>query len=167
MGHEDHMKHAKENVKCAVLTISDSRTKETDVSGPIIMDGLREANHQVVYYNIVPDSLTGIERELRYLIEKEEVKVIIINGGTGVTPKDLTPEAVEPFLEKKLVGFGELFRMLSYQEIGPAAMMSRALGGISAGKVILCLPGSTGAIRMAMEKIIIPQIGHMALEVEK
>jgi molybdenum cofactor biosynthesis protein B len=167
MGHEEHMKHAKEHVACAVVTVSDSRTEETDVSGRIIIDRLKEAGHTVVEYTIIEDSLEKIESELRNLLEMEGLSVIIINGGTGITRRDVTPEAVMPFLEKKLVGFGELFRLLSYQEIGPAGMMSRALGGISAGKIILCLPGSTGAIELAMTKIVIPQIGHMVLEVEK
>lgn len=167
MGHEEHMKHAKEHVACAVVTVSDSRTEETDVSGHIIIDRLKEAGHKVVNYTIVEDSLEKIESELRNLLEMEGLSVIIINGGTGITRRDVTPEAVMPFLEKTLVGFGELFRLLSYQEIGPAGMMSRALGGISAGKIILCLPGSTGAIELAMTKIVIPQIGHMVLEVEK
>lgn len=167
MGHEDHMKHAKEHVACAVVTVSDSRTEETDVSGHIIIDYLKEAGHKVVSYSIVPDSLEKIESELRNLLEMEGLNVIIIHGGTGITRRDVTPEAVMPFLEKTLMGFGELFRLLSYQEIGPAGMMSRALGGISAGKIILCLPGSTGAIELAMTKIVIPQIGHMVLEVEK
>jgi len=167
VGHEDHMKQARKHLPCAVLTISDSRTEGTDGSGRIIIDALEGAGHSVSAYRIVPDSVGEIDAEMRDILESDEIKVVIVNGGTGVTRRDVTPESVAPFLEKRLDGFGELFRMLSYQEIGAAAMMSRAFGGVASGKVVLCLPGSRGAVGMAMEKIIIPQIGHMVLEVEK
>lgn len=166
MGHQDHMREAREHVPCAVLTVSDSRTEETDRSGRLIIEHLESAGHSVEEYRVVPDSYQGIQEALRDL-QGGEVKVVILTGGTGITRRDVTPEAVGPMLDKELVGFGELFRHLSYREIGPAAMMSRAMGGVSMGKIILCLPGSTGAIRLAMEEIIVPQIGHLVLEVEK
>jgi molybdenum cofactor biosynthesis protein B len=161
------MKEALEHIPCAVLTISDSRTEETDASGRIIVDSLEGAEHRVVEYRIVPDSVEQIEKTLRELMGREDVKVIIMNGGTGITSRDVTPEAVTPFLEKRLDGFGELFRFLSYEEIGPAAMMSRALAGVSSGKMVICLPGSRGAVSLAMERMVLPQVGHMMLEVEK
>jgi len=167
LGYLEHMKRAREHVSCAVLTISDSRTEETDKSGLLIIDALEVVGHGVVEYLIVPDSVDEIGKTLDDLLAREDIEAIIMNGGTGITQRDITPEVVSGILEKRLDGFGELFRMLSYQEIGPAAMMSRALGGVSRGKVLLCLPGSKNAVRMAMEKIIVPQIGHMVLEVNK
>ena len=167
MGYEEHMKQARANLPCAVLTISDTRTKDDDGSGEIIINGLEANGHVVIEYAILPDSMTGIREAVSGLLRREEVKVIIVNGGTGITRRDVTVEAVEPLLDKRLDGFGELFRFLSYQEIGPAAIMSRAIGGLAGGSIVLCLPGSTGAVRLAMERIILPQIGHMVLEAEK
>jgi len=161
------MRRALENIPCAVVTISDSRTEETDGSGRLIIESLVEAEHEVPEYRIIPDSIDTIESTMRELLGREDLKVIIMNGGTGITRRDVTPEAVSPFLEKRLDGFGELFRMLSYEEIGSAAIMSRALAGVSSGKMVICLPGSRGAVNLAMDKIIIPQVGHMMLEVEK
>jgi len=167
VGYEEHMKQARANLPCAVLTISDTRTKDNDGSGEIIIKGLEANGHRVIEYAILPDSMTEIREAVSGLLRREEVKVIIINGGTGITGRDVTVETVEPLLDKRLDGFGELFRFLSYQEIGPAAIMSRAIGGLACGKIVLCLPGSTGAVRLAMERIILPQIGHMVLEAEK
>jgi molybdopterin adenylyltransferase len=167
VGYEEHMKQARANLPCAVLTISDTRTKDNDGSGEIIIRGLEANGHRVIEYAILPDSMTGIREAVSGLLNREEVKVIIVNGGTGITRRDVTVEAVEPLLDKRLDGFGELFRFLSYQEIGPAAIMSRAMGGLAGGRIILCLPGSTGAVRLAMERIVLPQIGHMVLEAEK
>lgn len=167
MGHEDHMKHARENVPCAVITISDSRTEEDDTSGTIIMEKLEEGEHPVNEYRIVPDRYEVINEAVTELLDREDIKIIITNGGTGITEKDVTVEAVMPLLDKVLPGFGEIFRYLSYQEIGSAAIMSRAFGGTASEKVVICLPGSTGAVTTAMDRIIIPQLGHMVLEVEK
>ncbi len=167
MGHKEHMKHAKENLPCAVITISDSRTEENDVSGTMIMEKLEEAGHEIEEYSIIPDQYERIHEVISNLLEREDIKVIITNGGTGITDKDVTVEAVLPLLDKVLPGFGEIFRFVSYQEIGSAAIMSRAFGGTASGTVILCLPGSTGAVTTAMDKIVIPQLGHMILEVEK
>jgi len=167
LGYEEHMKQARINLNCAVVTVSDTRSKENDGSGRIIIEGLEINGHRVRDYIIVPDSLVGIRAAVSGLLEREGVDVIIINGGTGITRRDVSVEALEPLMDKKLDGFGELFRFLSYQEIGPAAIMSRAIGGLAGGKVLLCLPGSSGAVRLAMEKIIIPQIGHMVLEAGK
>jgi len=161
------MRHARRNVGCAVVTVSDSRTEETDSSGRVIIDRLRGAGHRVIEYAIVPDSFEQIQAMMRALLERDEVEVIILNGGTGITRRDVTVEAVASFFDKRLEGFGELFRHLSYEEIGPAAIMSRACAGLAVGRIIICLPGSTGAVVMAMERIILPQIGHMVLEATK
>lgn len=167
MGYEDHMKHAAQNIPCAVITVSDTRTKDTDESGKIIMEKLRLAGHLVGDYRLVRDNVGEIKSAITADLENADVKVIICNGGTGIAKRDVTVEAVCPFLEKRIEGFGEFFRYLSYEEIGIAAMMSRAIGGVAFGKIILCIPGSSGAVRLAMDKIILPQIGHMVWEVER
>jgi len=161
------MKHALQSVPCAVITVSDSRTVDTDGSGRLIMEKLRLGGHSVVDYKIVKDNMAEIKGAITASLENSEVKVIICNGGTGIAKRDVTVEAVCPFLEKRIEGFGEFFRYLSYEEIGIAAMMSRAIGGVAFGKIILCLPGSSGAVSLAMDKIILPQIGHMVWEVER
>lgn len=167
MGYEDHMRHAVQNVPCAVVTVSDSRTKDTDESGHIIIEKLNSDGHLVVDYRIVRDDISEIKGAIIANLENVEVKVIICNGGTGIAKRDVTVEAVSAFMEKSIEGFGEFFRHLSYEEIGIAALMSRAVGGVAFGKIILCLPGSSGAVRLAMDKIVLPQIGHMVWEVER
>jgi molybdenum cofactor biosynthesis protein B len=161
------MRHAVQNVPCAVVTVSDSRTKDTDESGSIIIEKLNSDGHLVVDYRIVRDNISEIKGAIIADLENVEVKVIICNGGTGIAKRDVTVEAVSAFMEKSIEGFGEFFRHLSYEEIGIAAMMSRAVGGVAFGKIILCLPGSSGAVRLAMDKIVLPQIGHMVWEVER
>lgn len=161
------MRHAVQNVPCAVVTVSDSRTKDTDESGSIIIEKLNSDGHLVVDYRIVRDNISEIKGAIIANLENFEVKVIICNGGTGIAKRDVTVEAVSAFMEKSIEGFGEFFRHLSYEEIGIAALMSRAVGGVAFGKIILCLPGSSGAVRLAMDKIILPQIGHMVWEVER
>jgi molybdenum cofactor biosynthesis protein B len=161
------MRHAVQNVPCAVITVSDSRTKDTDESGSIIIEKLNSDGHLVVDYRIVRDNISEIKGAIIANLENLEVKVIICNGGTGIAKRDVTIEAVSAFMEKKIEGFGEFFRHLSYEEIGIAALMSRAVGGVAFGKIILCLPGSSGAVRLAMDKVILPQIGHMVWEVER
>ncbi len=167
MGYEDHMRHAVQNVPCAVITVSDSRTKDTDESGSIIIEKLNSDGHLVVDYRIVRDNISEIKGAIIANLENVDVKVIICNGGTGIAKRDVTVEAVSAFMEKSIEGFGEFFRHLSYEEIGIAALMSRAVGGVAFGKIILCLPGSSGAVRLAMDKIVLPQIGHMVWEVER
>lgn len=161
------MKHAVQNVPCAVITVSDSRSKDTDESGSIIIEKLNSDGHLVVDYRIVRDNISEIKGAIIANLENVEVKVIICNGGTGIAKRDVTVEAVSAFMEKSIEGFGEFFRHLSYEEIGIAALMSRAVGGVAFGKIILCLPGSSGAVRLAMDKIVLPQIGHMVWEVER
>lgn len=143
-----------------MITVSDSRTEETDTSGKLIRDLLRNAGHEVTYYEIMPDEPKLISAAV--LAHRDGLDVIVINGGTGISPRDQTYEAVKWLLDKVLDGFGELFRMLSYQEIGSAAFLSRAIAGISAGKIVVCLPGSTAACRLGMEKLLLPELGHMA-----
>lgn len=164
MGYHEHKQKAPQRVSCAVLTISDSRTEQDDESGRLIRERLSESGHRVVSYSILKNDAESIRREIRELLGREELQVIITSGGTGVSRKDVTIDSIAPILEKKLDGFGELFRLLTYQEIGTGSIMSRAIAGVVQSKVILCLPGSLGAVTLAMDKIILPEIGHLVRE---
>lgn len=164
MSHQEHKHKAPQNIKCAVLTISDTRTEQDDESGKLIRQKLNQEDHQVLSYSILKDDADSIRSAVSELLEQTEIQVIITTGGTGVSQRDVTVETVSPILDKKLDGFGELFRQLSFQEIGTASIMSRAIAGVVGGKVILCLPGSVGAVTTAMDKIILPEIGHMVWE---
>ncbi|MCD5409836.1 MAG: MogA/MoaB family molybdenum cofactor biosynthesis protein [Methanocellales archaeon] len=167
MGVNDHKCHALENVRCAILTISDTRTEETDESGKLIKDLLEEHGHIVVEYAILKDELETIREAVSRLIDDPDVQAIITSGGTGIGKRDVTIEALSGLLDKKLDGFGEIFRFLGYEEIKSAAMMSRALAGIAKGKVMICMPGSKNAVTLGMKKLIIPELGHMVWEANR
>lgn len=141
--------------------MSDSRTEETDDSGKLIKELLTNAGHEIVGYQIVKDDKRDIKDALKAFAQRDDVDAILTNGGTGISMRDSTYEVVEDFLDKTIDGFGELFRALSYQEIGSAAMMSRAIAGVSKGKVIISMPGSPGGVRLAMEKLVLPELGHI------
>jgi len=164
MGYQEHKHKAPQTVTCAVLTISDSRTEQDDESGGLIKQRLSENGHRVVFYSILKNDAEAIKKKIDELLRQEELQVIITSGGTGVSHRDITVDTIEPILEKKLEGFGELFRLLTYQEIGTGSIMSRAIAGVAKGKVILCLPGSLGAAKLATERIILPEIGHLVRE---
>ena len=157
----EHKDKAHRAVRCAIITASDTRTVETDKSGARIKDLLVEQHHPVVAYQILKDEPGPIATAVQELLQNTEVDAIIINGGTGIAPRDTTFEAVQGLLEKEIPGFGELFRMLSYQDIGSAAMLTRATAGVAKGKVVISLPGSTGAVELGMTKLVIPELGHM------
>jgi molybdenum cofactor biosynthesis protein B len=157
--HEHHAK-AKQHARCAVVTVSDTRTEATDRSGARLQQLLAESGHEVVHYEIVPDDPSRIRGTLRPLFEDSRIQAIFLAGGTGIAPRDTTFEAVRTLFEKEIEGFGELFRMLSYSDIGPAAMLSRATAGIVAGKILFSMPGSTGAVELAMQKLVLPELGH-------
>lgn len=166
MGHQDHEQRAQQETpvtRCGVLTISDTRTPETDTSGALIRTLLTQAGHDVVRYAVVRDEPDEIEAQI-LACTAEGCKLVITNGGTGIARRDSTFEVIDSLLEKRLPGFGELFRMLSYQEIGPAAMLSRATAGVYGDALIFCLPGSTNAVRLAMERLIVPQLPHLVWE---
>jgi molybdopterin adenylyltransferase len=165
MSVHDHEQHARANLKVGVITASDTRTPETDESGSLIRTMLQAAGHSVDYYGIVPDDSEKISAAL--VSNLENLDAIIINGGTGITARDDTAEVVKSVLDKELEGFGELFRMLSFQEIGPAAMLSRAVAGVRHGKFVAALPGSPDACRLAMEKLLIPELGHITYLLSK
>lgn len=158
--HEHHRHGAHTHLKVAVITASDSRTPETDESGGVIKSMLERAGHTIAHYEVIPDSPDLIRQAVTDRLSG--VDAIIINGGTGITTRDVTIEAIRPLLSRELEGFGELFRMLSYQEVGSAAFLSRALAGVSHRKIVVALPGSPEACRLAMEKLLIPELGHMA-----
>ena len=155
------------SVACYVLTVSDSRTPETDTGGRAIRALLEEAGHQVSGHTIVKDEPSQVTVQVRQQLADARTEIIITTGGTGITSRDGTYEAVHAMLEKHLDGFGELFRMLSFQEIGAAAMMSRATAGTARGKAIFVLPGSPAAVRLAMTRLILPELGHVVQQLRR
>lgn len=163
----EHKAHAPKSVGCFVLTISDSKTSETDTSGNLIRELLEKAGHAVVGSAIVKDEPAEVQAVIRSQATDSRVQAILMTGGTGISSRDSTFEAVEALLDKRLTGFGELFRFLSYQEIGPAAMLSRAQAGVSQGRIVFSLPGSPNACRLALEKLILSELGHLVREVSR
>ena len=147
-------------VSVAVMTVSDSRTEETDTSGAALVERLTEAGHKLAEKCIVPDDVYKLRELMSRWIANDEINAIITTGGTGMTGRDITPEAVRPLLDKEIEGIGELFRLVSYDEIGTSTVASRALGGVANGTFIFCLPGSTGACRTGWDKIIGPQLDY-------
>lgn len=167
---EEHQAKAKKEypqVHCAIITVSDTRTEANDTSGQAIRDLLIAGNHQVTYYSILKDEPSQIVLAVKELAVRSNVDAILLNGGTGIGKRDSTVEAISSLLEKTIVGFGELFRMISYGEIGSAAMLSRAVAGVYQGKLIFCMPGSTHAVRLAMNKLILPELAHLVWELKK
>jgi len=169
VSHIEHKAQSPTSIRCAVVTVSDTRTEATDTGGKAISTLLVEAGHEVVAKRILRDEPMLVQQLLLGLIADEEARVqaIITTGGTGITSRDSTYEAVVALFEKQLDGFGELFRMLSYQEIGAAAMMSRACAGVLRKRIIVSLPGSENAVRLAMTKLILPELGHLIREVSR
>jgi molybdenum cofactor biosynthesis protein B len=163
----EHRAHAPRAVGCFVLTISDTRTPETDTGGAVIRELLQAAGHRVVGSAIVRDEPAQVQAIVRAQCAAPDVQAVITTGGTGITSRDSTFEAVEALLDKRLPGFGELFRMLSYQEIGAAAMLSRAQAGVRAGRIVVSLPGSPNACRLALEKLLVPELPHLVREVSR
>lgn len=157
----EHRAEAPERIQCAVVTVSDTRTEADDRSGRTIIDALEAAGHEVALYQIVKDEPDQIIAVLDEAARLKTIQAVLITGGTGLAPRDLTCETIEGLLAKKIDGFGELFRMLSYEEIGAAAMLSRAVAGVWSGMVLFSMPGSTAAVRLAMEKLIVPELGHI------
>ena len=150
-----------------VITCSDTRTPDTDSSGQLIQKLLREQGHTIVSYHIVKDEPSQITDRITTGLADDAVQAIILNGGTGISRRDSTFEAVDAMLEKRLEGFGEMFRYLTYQDIGSPAIMSRATAGIIKGRVLFSTPGSENAVRLAMEKLILPELGHLVQQLTK
>ncbi len=167
MSHLDHKATAPSSVRCYVLTISDTRIVSTDTSGRAIAELLEANGHQVSGRGIVRDDPEAIRTAIAQQLDAASAQVIITTGGTGITSRDSTYEVVCHLFEKRLDGFGELFRMLSYEAIGPAAMLSRACAGTASGKIIISLPGSENAVRLAMDKLLLPELGHLVRELSR
>lgn len=148
-------------VNCAVITVSDTRTPETDRSGQLIKQLLQEKGHAIAAYKILKDEPAQIKALLPELCSRPDLDALILNGGTGIAPRDTTYDAIQSLLEKQLPGFGELFRAVSFQEIGSRAIASRACAGVYQSKIIFSIPGSTGAVKLALEHLILPEIVHL------
>lgn len=164
MSHIEHKEKAKRLVSCAVVTVSDSRTEETDVGGKILKEQLSNVGHKIIYYQVIKDEPEQIKELLLKLSDDVNCQAMIFNGGTGISRRDRTFDVIDSFLEKRLVGFGEIFRYLSYLDIGSSAIMSRATAGSYKGRVVISIPGSPAAVRLAVEKLILPEIAHMVWE---
>lgn len=167
MGYTEHTAAAANRntpVRCAIITISDTRTAATDTSGATIRELVTAAGHSVMSLQIVPDDPAQLAAALQVLAARTDCDAILTNGGTGIARRDATIEAIEPLFDKRLPGFGELFRMLSYSDIGAGAMLSRATAGVVGRTLVFCMPGSTGAVRLALEKLILPELAHLAWE---
>jgi molybdenum cofactor biosynthesis protein B len=167
MSVHEHRAKSPTSVGCAIITVSDTRTEATDASGQLIRESLEGAGHQVLASSIVPDEPPEIRRAIEEATGTEGVKAVLLTGGTGITPRDRTADVVSEMLDKPMDGFGELFRVFSYEEIGAAAMLSRAVGGVAGGALVFAMPGSRAAVRLAMEKLILPDLGHLVYEMEK
>jgi len=162
-----HRRDAAQAVPTAVITVSDTRTLETDTGGRCAAELLAAAGHPVAWREIVKDDAREIAAAVRRALAREDLRALVLTGGTGVAPRDVTPDAVTPLLERILPGFGELFRALSYQQIGSAALLSRALAGVASGKPVFVLPGSRAAVQLALEKLVLPELGHLVAEAQK
>lgn len=163
----EHHARAPRSVRCFVLTVSDSRTSETDEAGHLLQAALVDAGHKVVGYELRRDEPEEIASLVSRIVRDRAADAILVNGGTGIARRDSTYEAIATLLDKRLDGFGELFRMLSYQEIGPAAMLSRALAGVKGGVAIFALPGSPAAVRLAVDRLLLPELGHIVGELQR
>jgi molybdenum cofactor biosynthesis protein B len=163
----EHREKSPGKVACAVITVSDTRTIENDQSGQTVAESLRQAGHTVVQREIVPDEPQPMRELVTRLATDERVEAILLTGGTGIAARDQTPDTLASLFTKELPGYGELLRMLSYEEIGPAAMLSRASGGLIGQTVVLTMPGSTAAVRLAMDKLILPELGHLVSHADR
>ncbi len=165
--HERHRAEAPQSVSCRILSVSDTRSLETDRSGALIAELLEGEGHPVLGREIVPDEDRPIEKAALAALADPETEALLVTGGTGISPRDRTADVIDALCERKLPGYGELFRMLSWEEIGSAAMLSRAGAGVRAGRIIFVMPGSSAAVRLAMSKLILPELGHLLRELRK
>lgn len=163
----EHHADAPRTLNLAVLTVSDTRTRETDTSGALIVELAEAAGHRVLERAIVPDEPDAMRPLLEGFAARDEIHATLVTGGTGISARDQTYETVSALLDKPLPGYGELFRMLSYAEIGPACLLSRAVGGLRGRMVLLVMPGSRAAVQLAMTRIILPELAHLVREARK
>ncbi|MCE9552401.1 MAG: MogA/MoaB family molybdenum cofactor biosynthesis protein [Planctomycetes bacterium] len=157
----EHRAAAPRRIRCAVITVSDTRTEATDRGGPLVVEMLAAAGHDVIERMIVPDEPQAMRDKLSALTARDDVDAVLLTGGTGISPRDQTFETLSALITKPLPGYGELFRMLSFQEIGAAAMLSRAVAGLIGQTIVFSMPGSPAAVRLAMERLILPELGHL------
>lgn len=167
MSADEHRSEAPAHVRFAVLTVSDTRTKETDESGQLIIELVHAAFHAAVARALCKDEPAQVAALVRDATAQQGVDVLVVTGGTGLSRRDSTYDAIRGLYETEIPGFGELFRMLSHQEIGAAAMLSRASAGIVNGKPVFSVPGSASAVRLAMTRLILPEVGHLLAQVRK
>lgn len=167
MAYQEHKHQSPKSVNCSIIVTSDTRTEQNDESGEFIMRILKGNGHKVLSYSLLKNESEAIGKRINQLINDDKLQVIIMSGGTGISSRDVTIETVLPTFDKELDGFGELFRFLTYQQIHTGSIMSRSTAGVVKGKVIICLPGSLNAVSLAMEKIILPEIGHMVREAQR
>ncbi|WP_413308279.1 molybdenum cofactor biosynthesis protein B [Bacillus sp. 1P10SD] len=168
MSTQEHKREAPKSISCKIITVSDTRNMDSDKSGKLMIELLEQSGHQITDYVIVKDEAIPIQDEILKGCNREDIDAILINGGTGIAKRDVTIETIKSLLDKEIVGFGELFRMLSYQEdIGSAAILSRAIAGVVKDKAVFSTPGSTGAVKLAMNKLILPELGHVVREIKK
>lgn len=162
-----HRATAPTSIRCAVVTVSDTRTLETDTSGTLIAELLGRDGHQLAARTLVPDEPDRIRPLLLQYASHPDVQAVLVTGGTGISPRDRTYETVSSALTKTIPGFGELFRVLSYEQIGAAAMLSRAVAGLIRSTVVIVMPGSRGAVELAMQRLVLPELGHLVREASK
>ena len=167
MSHEEHRAAAPAAIRCHAITVSDTRTEATDTGGRLLRTLLAENGHQVLGHEIVPDEPATLRAAIERQLEAEAPQAIITTGGTGISRRDGSYEVITGMLEKRLDGFGELFRALSFEEIGPAAMLSRAVAGTARGKILVALPGSWSAVQLGMTRLVLPELGHLVREVSR
>jgi len=163
----EHKAKAPARVRCYLVTVSDTRTEDNDASGLVARQAVTAAGHEVVGYRIMPDEPAEVSALVRKICDQALAEAVVLSGGTGIARRDSTYEAVAGLLDKRLDGFGELFRMLSYRDIGSAAMLSRAVGGTIAGICVFALPGSPEAVKLGLEQLILPELGHLVSELRK
>ena len=167
MSHAEHRAAAPSHIRCYVITVSDSRTEDTDTGGRLLRELLTEGGHLVLGHTIVRDDPAILRAAIERQLNVTEVQAVITTGGTGISRRDGSYEVVTELLDKRLDGFGELFRSLSFAEIGPSAMLSRACAGTARGKILVSLPGSQNAVRLGLTKLILPELGHLVREVTR
>ena len=167
MSHAEHRAAAPSHIRCYVITVSDSRTEDTDTGGRLLRELLTEGGHLVLGHTIVRDDPVILRAAIERQLNMGEVQAVITTGGTGISRRDGSYEVVTELLDKRLDGFGELFRSLSFAEIGPSAMLSRACAGTARGKILVSLPGSQNAVRLGLTKLILPELGHLVREVTR
>lgn len=167
MSHREHRAASPTHIRCYVLTVSDTRTEENDTGGRLVRELLSGGGHPVVGHAIVPDEAVTLRAAIEQQLDAEQVQAVITTGGTGISRRDGTYEVVSRLIEKRIDGFGELFRALSFEEIGPSAMLSRACAGTARGKILVSLPGSRNAVRLGMTRLVLPELGHLVREVTR